>query len=201
MKPRALAAEFFGTFCLTLAVLVSINNPDFPIPTPVIAGLTVGIFVYTIGTISGAHINPAVTVGLAAIRKIDLPSAVGYVVAQIAGAFLALGLGRVWFPSPEALVVGNTAGVGVAEAVGALVLLFGIAAVVLGVVPSQMAGIVIGSSLTLGIALAAHASNGVLNPAVALGIGSLSFAYVWGPIVGAILGALLLRALAGKGSV
>lgn len=200
MKPRAIAAELFGTFCLTLAVLVSINNPELPIPTPVIAGLTVGIFVYTIGPVSGAHLNPAVTVGLATIRKIDLPSAAAYMVAQIAGALLALGLGKAWFPSPEALVVENTAGVGVAEAVGALVLLFGVAAVVLGVVPSPAGGIVIGSALTIGIALAAHASNGVLNPAVALGIGSLSFAYVWGPVVGAILGALLLRVLVGKAS-
>ncbi len=61
-----------------------------------------------------------------------------------------------------------------------MVLLSGIAAVVLGIVPSRQAG--------------------VLNPAVALGIGSFSLAYVWGPIVGAILGALLFRTLAGEAS-
>jgi hypothetical protein len=86
MKPKALVAELVGTFGLTLAVLISINNPDFPVSTPVIAGVTLGLFVYTIGGISGCHINPAVTLGLASIGKIELPSALGYLVAQFVGA-------------------------------------------------------------------------------------------------------------------
>lgn len=53
MNLKALAAELFGTFGLSLAVLISINSPGFPVGTPVIAGLTLGLFVYTIGPISG----------------------------------------------------------------------------------------------------------------------------------------------------
>lgn len=196
MKPRALAAELFGTLYLTLAVLISINNPEFPIPTPVIAGLTLGIFVYTIGSISGCHINPAVTIGLAAIGKIDLPNAAAYIVSQFIGAFIALAMGNAIFAAPVELVAGSSLGIGLAELLGTLLLLFGFAAVVLGRVPEAMSGVVIGSSLTLGVHFAAHASNGVLNPAVALGIGSFSAPYIWGPIVGAALGARIASMLA-----
>jgi glycerol uptake facilitator-like aquaporin len=65
-------------------------------------------------------------------------------------------------------------------------------------VPAAASGLVIGGSLFLGIHFAAHTSNGVLNPAVALGIGSFSLAYIWGPIAGAIVGALLYRLLSSK---
>lgn len=191
MNPKALAAEFFGTFSLTLGVLISISNPAFPVPTAVIAGLTLGLFVYTIGPISGCHINPAVTIGLASIGKVELPKAAAYIVAQFAGAGAALFAGTFLFPSAAELVVGNSVHIGMSEALGALVFLFGIAAVVLGLVPSVMSGIVIGGSLTLGVSWAAQATNGVLNPAVAFGIGSFSAAYVWGPILGGILGSWL----------
>jgi aquaporin Z len=193
---KALAAELFGTFGLSLAVLISVNSPGFPIGTPVVAGLTLGLFVYTIGPISGCHINPAVTLGLAAIRKVDAKTAGTYIVAQFLGATLAIGVGSLLFVTPEVVAWTDSVAVGAAEALGAMVFLFGIAAVVLGRVPELMSGVVIGGSLTLGILWAAQASNGVLNPAVAFGLGSLSPAYVWGPILGAAVGALLSSSLA-----
>ena len=49
---------------------------------------------------------------------------------------------------------------------------------------------------SVGTGLAAHPSNGLLNPAVALGIGSFSPAYVWGPVVGGVAGAVLCATLA-----
>ena len=200
MKAKALAAELFGTFVLALAVLISINNAGFPVPTPVIAGLTLGLMVYTIGPISGCHINPAVTIGLASIGKIDLAGAGSYIVAQLIGGAAALGIGTLLFPAPAEVVAANTAHVGLSEALGAVIFLFGIASVVIGRVPAEMSGVVIGGSLTLGVSFAAHATNGVLNPAVALGIGSMSLAYVWGPILGAVIGAMLARGLSERGS-
>jgi glycerol uptake facilitator-like aquaporin len=193
---KALAAELIGTFGLSLAVLVSINSPGFPVGTPVIAGLTLGLFVYTIGPISGCHINPAVTLALAAIRKVDLKTAGSYIVAQLLGAGLAMGVGSLLFAAPESLVWANSASVGASEALGAMVFLFGIAAVVLGRVPESMSGLVIGGSLMLGVLWAAQTSNGVLNPAVAFSLGSMSLAYVWGPILGGTVGALLSSSLA-----
>ncbi len=196
MNLKVLSAELFGTFGLSLAVLISINSPGFPVGTPVIAGLTLGLFVYTIGPISGCHINPAVTLALAAIRKVDLKTAGSYIVAQFLGAGLALGVGSLLFAAPESLVWANSSSVGASEALGAMVFLFGIAAVVLGRVPESMSGMVIGGSLTLGVLWAAQTSNGVLNPAVAFSLGSMSLAYVWGPILGATVGALLSSSLA-----
>jgi aquaporin Z len=197
---KALAAELFGTFGLSLAVLISINSPEFPIGTPVIAGLTLGLFVYTIGPISGCHINPAVTLGLAAIRKVDMKTAGTYIVAQILGAALAIGVGGLLYAAPEVLVWADSAGVGAAEALGAMIFLFGIAAVVLGRVPDAMSGVVVGGSLTLGVLWAAQTSNGVLNPAVAFSLGSMTLAYIWGPVLGAVVGALLSSSLGGNSS-
>jgi len=197
VNPKALAAEFFGTFSLALGVLISVSNPAFPVPTPIIAGLTLGLFVYTIGPISGCHINPAVTLGLASIGKVEIPKAAAYIVAQFAGAGAAMFAGTFLFPEAAELMAGNSAGIGLSEALGAMVFLFGIAAVVLGLVPAVMSGIVIGGSLTLGVSWAAQATNGVLNPAVAFGIGSFSAAYVWGPILGAILGCWICKVICG----
>ena len=191
MKSRVLLAELFGTFILTTAVLTSINNPGFPVPTPVIAGLTLGLLVYTIGPISGCHINPAVTVGLFSIGRIKIRDAGAYLVAQFVGAVLAMMLGNVFFNSPAELVVNGAPLTGLAELFGTVLLGFAVASVVIGRVPAKLGGIVIGSGLLLGISFAAHQSNGVLNPAVALGIGSLGHTYVWGPLGGALVGAFV----------
>ncbi len=195
MKPEKLAAELFGTLVLSLAVLISINQPDFPVPTPVIAGLTLGLLVYTIGPVSGCHINPAVTVGLFSLGEIEAGEAALYVLAQFAGAAVALGVGALLFPVPAEVIAGGTVRIGLAEMMGATVFLFGIVSAVFAIVPSSMSGAVIGGSLLLGISIAAQASNGVLNPAVALGIGSFSHPYVWGPIVGGIAGSLIARGI------
>jgi len=64
----------------------------FPVPTPIVAGLTLGLLVYTIGPISGCHINPAVTTGLFSIGKLEAPAAGGYIVAQVIGGSLTLGI-------------------------------------------------------------------------------------------------------------
>ena len=190
-------AEIFGTFGLTLAVSLSLGG-FFPVPTPVIAALAVGLLVYTIGHISGTHINPAVTIGLLSIGKIEAKDALGYIIAQFIGAGLAVPVARLFIRVPLLMPVANTFSVGLGELLGALFLVFGIVAVVYGKAPAQSSGIVIGGSLLLGISFAASVSNGVLNPAVALGIGSFSFAYLWGPIVGAVLGAWLFKFLSGE---
>lgn len=198
MKSRALIAELFGTFILTTAVLTSINNPGFPVPTPVIAGLTIGLLVYTIGPISGCHINPAITVGLFSIGRIDMRDAGAYLVAQFGGSVLAMMLGNIFFSSPTELVVNGAPLTGLAELFGTVLLGFAVASVVVGRVSANLSGLVIGSGLLLGISLAASQSNGVLNPAVALGIGSLGHTYVWGPLGGALIGAFIANFFANE---
>jgi glycerol uptake facilitator protein len=190
-------AEFLGTFALALAVGLSLTG-KFPVPTPVVAALTLGVCVYTLGAISGTHINPAITIALAVIRKIELRDAALYLVAQFAGGGLAYFLTGVILGSHPAVTAVDSAATFGGEALGTFWLAIGVCAVVLGKAPAPAAGLTIGGSLLLGISLAAPLSNGVLNPAVALGIGSLSAVYVGAPIVGAAVAMLLYRFLAGS---
>jgi aquaporin Z len=180
-------AEALGTLALTLVVALSLAG-KFPIPTPVLAGLVLGLFVYSVGHISGTHINPAVTLGLWSVKKIKTNEALLYIISQCIGAVLAWGLVR-YTVGATGLIVSNSVMTGVAELIGTFFFAFGIAAVVFKKDLSVVSGLVIGGSLTLGIAFAAMlGSNGVLNPAVAIGINSLNLMYVLGPIIGSILG-------------
>lgn len=191
MHPQRYAAEFVGTFLLTFAVIASLAT-GFPLATPIIAGLTLGLVVYTMGSVSGAHINPAVTVGLWSIKKINTKEAVAYIVAQLIGATLAMLLANYLFNFTSALVAVNSLHVFLAEAIGAFILVFGVSSVVLKEHAESYSGLVIGGSLLLGASIAGRVSNGILNPAVAGGLGSLSLVYVMGPLVGALLAAQLV---------
>jgi glycerol uptake facilitator-like aquaporin len=178
-------AEFIGTFLLTFGVLLSVSY-GLALPTPVIAGLILGLLVYTIGGISGTHINPAITLGLLSIRKISAKDALMYIVFQFLGACLALILGH--FLTPAHIQVINSWSIFFGETLGTFILAFGVSAVVMQESLSKMGGIIIGGSLLLGILFASPFSNGVLNPAVALGIGSFSLIYLISPIIGSVCG-------------
>ncbi|TSC74439.1 MAG: major intrinsic protein [Parcubacteria group bacterium Gr01-1014_33] len=190
------SAEFLGTFGLSFAVALSVSGM-FPVPTPVIAGLTLGLFVYTIGHISGAHLNPAVTIGAWSLGKIKTRDAGFYIAAQFVGGALAYIMSHALI-FPARLPVADTMWVGIAELIGTFFFTFGIAAVVYGRVPSQMSGAIVGGSLLLGISLASPLSNGILNPAVALGIGSFSLLYLIAPIIGAVAGMQAFARLSGE---
>ena len=195
MNYRAYAAELVGTFLLAFMVHMGVGG-QLPVPTPVIAGLTVGLLVYIFGGISGAHLNPAVTIGLWSIGKIKPKDAGLYIVAQFIGAFAAYAAGSALLGGQLSVVAGNTTMIAVAELIGAAVLVLGVSSVVHGKVSDVASGLTIGTALTLGVLAASAQSNGVLNPAVAAGIGSLSAAYILGPIAGGILAAWGYRALA-----
>ncbi len=187
-------AEALGTFTLTFVVWLSVAF-SMPFPTPVMAALTLGLFVYTVGGLSGTHINPAVTIAMLSIERIKLLDAFFYIVAQFAGAALAMLLGGALSGQAVSIPHENLLVVGVAEAMGAFILTFGIAAVVEKKVDALASGIVIGGSLLLGIYLAVPFSNGILNPAVAFGVRSFGAMYILGPIVGAVAGAWAVRFL------
>jgi len=185
-------AELVGTFALTLMVSLMLVS-GLPEATALVAALTLGIFVYTIGPISGCHINPAVTFGLWSVKKIDGIDAIRYMFVQCIGAALAMVVAQYLSGTSPQLFVDDMLIVGVAEAIGAAFLVFGICSVVYGKVSDAAAGLTIGGSLLIGILVASTVSNGVINPAVALGIGSLSPLYVIGPLVGGAAGAHLYR--------
>lgn len=199
MKYQPLVAEFFGTFLLTLVVILSLGTP-FDVPTPVLAGLTLGLMVYLLGPISGAQCNPAVTIGLLAIKKMESVDAVWFVVMQILGAFVA-GLVGFYFLGDSVVMIPATTDMlmlGAAEALGAGILVLAVSSVVWKKVGDGASGFVIGLALTLGATVASVAGNGIVNPAVAIGVHSISLAYLLAPVVGGILAAMGYRWLVGK---
>ncbi|HAS33984.1 hypothetical protein A3J91_00040 [Candidatus Peribacteria bacterium RIFOXYC2_FULL_58_10] len=192
MHWRKYTAELLGTGILTFAVLTALKY-SLPLSVPVVAGLTLGLLVYVLGQISGAHVNPAVTIGLWSIRKMDTWEALKYVVAQVLGAVIVLKAAPYALGDLPILTVSASGTILFAEALGAFVFLLGVCAVVHNKVSSGASGLAIGGSLLLGILLAMATSNGVLNPAVAIGIGSISWAYLLGPIVGGVVACWLYR--------
>ena len=188
-------AEFLGTFGLTLAVLISLKSLFPAVPTAITAALTLGLFVYTIGHISGTHLNPAITLAIASLRKISFKDGAIYILAQFLGGGAAFLFVSQFFGGIPPLPVANTLNVGMAELVGTFFFAFGVAAVVYERVSSGFNGLVVGGSLLLGILVAAAGSNGILNPAVAFGVGSLSWMYMFSPILGAIFGMWVFRML------
>lgn len=191
-----LVAEAVGTFTLALAVLANLSMEAPLVSTPVVAGLVLALFVYTIGSRSGCHINPAVTLGLWSINKIKTNEAVSYIIVQVVGAMVAYALVSTLLDT-SSMTLGmapESMSVFLAEMIGAILFGFGIASVVSGPVHGHMSGLVIGGSLLLGILVAvALGSAGILNPAVALALGSLNLSYALGSIVGAMLGMNLYR--------
>ncbi len=194
-----LIAESVGTFALALAVVSSVAGMPM-VPTPVLAGLVLGLFVYSVGKVSGCHINPAVTLGLWSIDKISTQETLRYIAAQLLGAVAAVLVLSVLFDMGSfSLTFAEESGrVFLAECVGAMLFTFGVASVVAGRVNDAMSGVVVGGSLLLGIVVAAQlGSAGILNPAVALALGSLSLSYVAGSVVGAVLGVHLYKRVLG----
>lgn len=198
MSYHKYAAEFLGTFMLALVVWVSVAfQIPFPI-TPIAAGLTLGLFVYTVGGISGAHLNPAVTIGVLSTGKIKTNDAVIYVVCQLAGGVVAMTVGSLLVGDSASLSYATSLTSGIAEALGAFLLTFGVMSATLQKVPPAASGIVVGGSLLMGAYIAAQFSNGILNPAVALAVGSFGPMEILGPIVGAVCGAWARTALEKK---
>ena len=193
---QKLIAECLGTFALSLAVLSSVSVLDSVIITPILAGLVLALFVYSIGSISGCHINPAVTLSLWSIGKINTKESVSYIAAQCVGAAVAVLVVMYTIGSGNFGFASESLGVFIAELIGAAFFTFGIAAVVMGRVQDTASGVLIGGSLLFGIILAVHlGSAGILNPAVAIALGSVSFSYVFGSIVGGIIGMQTYRCL------
>lgn len=190
-------AEFIGTLIFTFLVWISVAGGGV-FATPIVAALTLGLLVYLLGGVSGAHLNPAITLGLLSVNKIKLRDAAYYIACQLLGAMVAMMLGTTLYGKTVFVGHVDTPMVFIAEALGAFMLSFGVNSVVLKKVPSDIAGIAIGTSLLLGVMVAAPLSNGILNPAIALGIGSFSVMYVLGPIVGAIVGAYVASLLNGE---
>ncbi len=174
---KAVVAEFIGTFFLTLAALIS--------DSPFVVALTLGVFVYAIGDISGCNINPVVTVGLVTIRRLPILRGAYYIIAQILGALLA----RLLAPLVESLPMRYSSGNLFAEFFGSAFLILTVMAVSDKYIPKSSSGVAIGAALAAGLAT----SKGILNPAIAIAMGLPISPAVWATLLGGIVFALLSR--------
>jgi glycerol uptake facilitator-like aquaporin len=188
-------AEFLGTAVLTFAITLNLGYGEFILTTPVLAALVLGFFVYTVGGISGSHLNPAVTLGLFFAGKTHYKTAILYILAQITGAMVAFSLYISSNLSLPALEPVNAYPYNMFEALGTAILVFGIMAVVTKKIHEAASGLVIGGALLLGITLAANYSLGILNPAIAISWTLIDMTYVVSPILGGIFGALMYKLL------
>lgn len=205
---RSLAAEFIGTFLLAAIVIAGQGQPIF-----VLFGL-VGI-VLLIGSVSGAHVNPAVTLGAWATRRIGWLRALGYIFVQFLGAAVAFFvlnafLGGATHPTAEQAAYGQSAAslfkavdvstlagkewyVFFAELLGTTILGFGIATATRTretLKAGFTAGLSLFVALMIGITVSGYVSaSSVLNPAVALSLQAYT-ASTWPYIVYALAPAI-----------
>lgn len=199
-----ISSEFIGTFALvfagTGAVIVN-QTTDQVVTHPGIAitfGLIVMGIIYALGDVSGAHINPAVTIAFWIAGRFEASKVLPYVIAQIAGALCASGLLRVLFMDADGLGETIPAGSWWQSFVFEVVLTFLLMFVILNVSSGAkekglMAGIAIGGVVALEAMFAGPICGASMNPARSVGpaivngnVGAL-WIYVIAPTIGAAL--------------
>jgi aquaporin TIP len=211
---RRLTAEALGTFGLVfVGAAVVVVNGGFPnsgiglLGIALAHAIVLSVMVTATMTISGGHLNPAVTLGLLVTRRIDLASAGAYIVSQLVAAVIAAFLVKLLFP-PNAVrdamlgvpVIASSVSLGQAIGLEA-VLTFFLMSAVYGTAVSpdapRVAGFGIGLVLLFDILVGGPLTGAAMNPARAFGPALVSgqwlghVAYWIGPILGALVAALL----------
>ncbi len=199
-----LFAEFLGTFCLVFAGTgaIIVNEASGGAVTHVGVAITFGLIVMAmidaLGDISGAHLNPAVTLAFALSRRLPARTVPRYLAAQIAGALAASSLLRLLFPASQLLGATMPAGPSLQSFVLELILTFMLMLVILSVSsgPKErglMAGITIGGVVGLEALFAGPICGASMNPARSLAPALISgqtqhlWIYLTAPVLGAAL--------------
>ena len=216
LKP--FTAEFFGTFVLVFvgcgsAILAGemIGN----LGVALAFGFSLLVMAYTIGPISGCHINPAVSLSFLLTRKMGLTDFCFYIVAQLLGAFLAsavlfaIATSNANFDLAAGLATNGFAerspegyqflGAVLVEIIGTAILVFAVLRTTIAKFPVDTIGFTVGLALTIGLLVAIPVTNGSLNPARSFGVaiieGGEALSQLWFffamPFSGAVLGSVL----------
>jgi MIP family channel proteins len=222
--PAAYVAEFFGTFALVFFITTAVvlwvtpgggGGSDF-----VVVGLAhvfiLFLLVMSLGSVSGAHLNPAITCGMAALRKIRPNDAVVYILLQLSGAVAGALMTKFILsdrvadpsgplaPSPNVgtpglndTLLGGTFQGFVVEALGTFFLVWAVTAVAVNPrAAKDWAGLVIGGTLGLIVFIAGPLTGASVNPARFFGPALVSnhwtdaWLYLTAPILGGVLAAL-----------
>jgi aquaporin NIP len=209
-------AELIGTFALVFAGTgaIIINEASGGAVTHVGVALTFGLIVlamiYTVGDISGAHLNPAVTIGFWAARRLPSRGVLPYIGSQLAGALLASGLLRILFPENKLLGATLPAGSELQSFVLETVLTFLLMLTILNVSTGAeekgiTAGIAVGAVIALAAMFAGPICGASMNPARSLAPALLSrhFEHLWiylaAPPLGACAAMLACRCVRENG--
>jgi len=211
-------AEFIGTFvlvlfaCGTAAVVgCSSENGTGYLLTALAFGLVIVAMAYSIGNISGCHINPAVSIAMLVSGKLSVKEFIGYLIAQFAGAtagaaaLMAI-VGKESGLGANALYEGNIALSLLVEVILTFVFVIAILGVTSKKENGAVSGIVIGLTLTLVHILGISFTGTSVNPARSFGpalfVGGDALANVWvflvAPLIGGVLAALVYKFLDSK---
>ena len=209
---RKYIAELIGTFalifCGTGAIVInqethgSVTHAGIAITF----GLIVMAMIFSLGKISGAHLNPAVTIAFTMDRRFELNQVLPYILSQLAGGFLASALLKFLFPLNTTL--GGTVPLGseMQSFVLELILTFLLMLVILSVAKGSkedgmLAGIAIGSTVLLEAMFAGPVSGASMNPARSITPAIISahtehiWIYIFAPIIGASLAVPVFKLL------
>jgi glycerol uptake facilitator protein len=223
MEKRGLSAylaELVGTFLLVLFVVLivsvyargGISTPEFAV-IGLLHAFVLMMLISTLGGVSGAHFNPAVTLGLAAARKIRPGQAVVYVGVQVVGAIAGAALAKLVLDelpggpnlgnvSVSSLLAGKTLLGALCELIGTFALVWAVMGVAVNPrANADWAGWVIGATLGFGVLVFAPLTGAGLNPARSLGpaiiegefiggFGKFVVVYLVGPGLGGLLAAI-----------
>ncbi len=209
-------AEFIGTFVLVLfacgtAVVTGCSTENLPgyLLTALAFGLVIVAMAYSIGNVSGCHINPAVSIAMLVSKKMSVKDFIGYVVAQFLGAIAGAAV--------LMALVGKDGGLGTnglyngdiwLSILVEVILTFVFVLAILGVTSRKgngaVSGVVIGLTLTLVHILGIYFTGTSVNPARSFGpallMGGEALSNVWvfllAPLAGGILAALVYKFLA-----
>lgn len=215
MTPNRYIAEGIGTFTLVFAGCGAIvvnetgSNALGHVGISLVFGLAVMAMIYAVGNISGAHLNPAVTLGFFFAGRLKRREILPYIGSQTAGAIIAAILLRLLLP-PHSTLGATLPTSGVARAFGMeVVLTFILMFVILNVSTGHMekgimAGVAIGGTVTLAALFGGPVSGASMNPARSLGPALMSgtfrsqWIYLIAPIIGTYLAHPLCRIIQGS---
>jgi aquaporin Z len=222
---KKLIAEFIGTFWLVFggcgSAVFAAGFPELGIGFVGVSlafGLTVLTMAYSIGHISGCHLNPAVSLGLWAGGRFEAKELAPYIVSQVLGAIAGAGILYLIATGKEGFELGGFAANGygahspdgynmmsafIAEFVLTFIFLFIILGATHSKAPKYLAGLAIGLGLTLIHLISIPITNTSVNPArstsQALFVGDWAIAELWlfwvAPILGAIVAGLVYKFL------
>ncbi|MGI0094710.1 MAG: MIP/aquaporin family protein [Nitrosotalea sp.] len=222
VNPRAWLAEAIATYALVffgpLAIILSVAyfGSTLTIPSLVVIslahGAAIGLMVYTFGHVSGAHINPAVTISMLVTRRINIKDGIAYIIFQLIGAIAAAATLKVILPDlgdkvhfgtqggPSAILHNSIAS---GFAVEAILTFFLVTVIFMTVVhkkaPAGMYGLAIGGMIFLIHLVGVPLTGASVNPARTFGPALISgyWDYDWmywaAPIVGAIIAGLIMN--------